>query len=81
MRTQHRKKLQTEEVSSQSGTRGYLKKQAIKVYILSCVTVKFMPHHLSHINKRLSVNKWLAYVSEVRGTSQTDLSLSQVRRE
>lgn len=33
--SQYWKELQTEEASSQSGTRGYLKNQAIKVYILS----------------------------------------------
>ena len=46
------------------------KNQAINVYVLSWVTVRFLPHHFSHINKRLSVNQCLASVSEARGTSQ-----------
>lgn len=68
--SQYRKELHTEEASSQSGTRGYLKNQAIEVYILSEVTVRFLPREFSDINKRLSVNQCLASVSKVRGTSQ-----------
>lgn len=71
-------------MSSQPGPRGYLKNQAMKVYILSKVTVRFLPHHFSDLNKRLSANQCLASVSEVRGTSQERLmyltALSHFRR-
>lgn len=63
------------KVSSQSGPRGYLKNQAMKIYILSKVTVRFLPHHFSNLNTRLSANQCLASVSEVRETDLSDCSI------